>query len=342
MPNYADSVLAKAQVMYNERMQSAEMRQKPSSTLMTLLKNTNFLIPDIRPLRDREDRATNAYLKNRAARSLTASRDANHTGAVADSTEVPITFDTYTDKFATSLKRSDNNVFSDAEILSHEIENSFINLHEGIETALVTWLDTNKNTVSAPPSGSIKRAPFNATNDVYEVAAADSDEYWNIIKSIFKQEKYPSGMIDVVTDSLLASTGDFKANQGTGNSENLGFQFSGLSVMESIEVSDSNYLDGISFAMPMGMTGIIDWTPKQNRQGKGDFESYVGGFSTITDPLTGLSFAIHGYSERGDTDGNNGNSQDVITQWEMSIDLSPQFAPQSTAGATPIFAVGQI
>lgn len=342
MADYAASVLAKAQVMYNERMQSAEMRQKPSSTLMTLLKNTNFLIPDIRPLRDREDRATNAYLKNRASRALTASRTATHNGSVADSTEVPITFDTYTDKFATSLKRADNNVFSDAEILSHEIENAMINLHEGIETALVTWLDTNKNTVSAPPSGAIARAPFNVTNDVYEVAGADADEYWNIIKSIFRQEKYSVGQIDVVTDSLLSSTGDFKANQGTGNSENLGFQFAGLSVMESIEVADVNYANGISFAMPMGMTGIVDWIPKQNRQGWGEFDSYVGGFSTITDPLTGLNFAVHGYSDRGDTSATNGNEQDVITQWEISIDLSPQFAPQSTAGATPIFAVGQL
>jgi hypothetical protein len=342
MADYAASVFAKAQTILNERFQAAEMRQKPSAVLMTLLKNTNFLIPDIRGLRDREDRATKTYLKNRASRALTNSRTASRSGAVADSTEVDIAFTTYTDGFATSLKRGDNNMFNDATQLAHEMENSIINLHEGIETALVTWLDANKTTASNPPSGALKRATFNGTNDVYEIAGADSDEYWHIMKSIFRQEKYSVGTLDVVTDSLLASTGEFSSQQGQGNSTNLGFQFSGLSVMESIEVNDSNYANGISFAMPTGMTGIIDWIPKQNRQGKGDFDSYLGGFSTMTDPMTGLTFAVHGYTERADTSATNGNTQDEVTQWEISVDLSPQKAPLTAAGESPIFAIGQL
>ncbi len=342
MADYAASVLNKAQTVLNERFQSAEMRMKPSATLMMMLKNRNFLIPDIRALRTKEERPLKTYLKNRAARSLTNSRLFNHTGANSDSTEVDIAFTPYVDKFATSLKRADNNVFSDAEILAHEIENAFINLHEGIETVLVTFLDTNKNQVSAPPSAALKRATFNGTNDTYEIGAGDSDEYWHIIKSIFRQEKYSTGLIDIITDSLLFSTGDFKAQQGQGNSENLGFQFSGMNISESIEVADGNYLNGISFAWPTGLVGLIDWIPQQNRNGKGNFDSVLGGYSTIIDPMTGLSFAIHGYTERGDTSAAEGDTQDEVTEWEISLDLSPQVAPLTTATATPIFAVGQI
>lgn len=342
MPNYAASVLAKAQVMLNERFQQAEMRQKPSSALMMLLKNRNFLIPDLRDLRLREDRPTNAYLKNRATRAVTNSRTHNHVGAAADSTEVDITYDTYTDVAQTTLKRADNNVFADAEILSHELENMIINLHEGIETAMVTWLDTNKNQVSAPPSGAIKRATFNAANDVYEIAAGDADEYLNITKSIFRQEKYQGGFFDILMDSLLYSTHEFKANQGNGNSTNLSFQFQGFEARESVELADGNYANGISFAAPVGMTGILDWIPPVNRRGEGDMMSVLGGYGTVIDPMTGLEFALHAYTERGDTSGANGNTQDNVTEWELSIDLSPQFAPISTANQTPIFAIGQI
>lgn len=342
MPNYGASVLAKAQVMLNQRFQQAEMRMKPSSTFMMLLKNRNFLVPDLKELRTREDRPTKAYLKNRAQRAAGSTRTHNHTGAVADSTEIDITYDTYSDVFQTSLKRADNNLLSDAEILSHEIENAFINLHESIETALVAWLDTNKNQVSAPPSGTLKRATFNATNDVYEIASGDSDEFISIMKSVFRQEKYSSGMFDGVFDSTLVSRDEFKANQGTGNSTNLGYQYMGIDVMESIEISDANYLNGLGFAWPMGMAGILDWIPRQNRSGKGDFETVLGGFGSITDPMTGLQFAVHGYTERGDTSASNGNSQDEITEWEVSIDLSPNYAEITTANQTPIFAFGQL
>ena len=342
MPNYAASVLAKAQVMLNERFQQAEMRQKPSSVFMMLLKNRDFLIPDLRDLRTREDRPTSAYLKNRASRALGGSRTHNHTGAAADSTEIPILYDTYTDVAQTTLKRGDNNLFADAEILSHELENMFINLHEGIETALVTWLDTNKNQVSAPPSGTLKRATFNAANDVYEVASANADEYLNIAKSIFRQEKYQGGLFDAIIDSNLYSVQEKQANQGQNNSTNLSFQFVGIEGRESIEVDDANYANGLSFFAPMGMTGILDWVPPVNRRGKGDFESVLGGFSTVIDPMTGLPFALHAYTERGDTSGANGSAQDEVTEWELSIDLSPQYAPISTANQTPIFAIGQL
>jgi len=341
MANYAASVLAKAQVLLDERFQAAEMRQKPSATLMQLRKSSEFLTPDLKELRVREDRPTKAYLKNRAARALTAARLATHSGAIADSTEVDIAYTTYADKFSTSLKRGDNNIFRDAEIMAHEIENALINLHEGIESDLITYLDANKQTASSKATA-IERAPFSVVNGVYEIAAGDADQYYHIIKSIFRQEKYPTGMIDVISSSGLVSLGQFAAQQGQGNSSNLGFQFAGLDIAESIELLDANYTNGISFAYPMGMAGILDWIPTQNRAGKGDFDSVLGGFGSIVDPMTGMSIALHGYTERADTSATNGNTQDEVTQWEMSIDLSPQKAPLTAAGQSPIFAIGQL
>lgn len=340
MADYAASVLAKAQMMVNDRFQAAEMRMKPSAGLDLLRKNTDFLVPQIQVLRDREDRPTKAYLKNRTSRAAGSTRTHNHTGNRADSTEVDIAFTTYSDRFSTSLKRGDNNLLTNAEILAHEIDNALMNLHESIETAVVAWLDTNKNQVSAPPSGALRRATFNATNDVYEIALTEIDEFWNIMQSVAMQEKYP-GQLEVLADSLLTSKGRFQANQGTGNSTNLGFQFAGVNVNESIELADAtNYNNGLAYAFPVGMAGVLDWIPKQNRAGKGNFDSVLGGYGTIVDPMTGLTLAVHGYTERADTSGSNGNAQDEVTEWEISVDLSFQKAPITTANQTPILAFG--
>lgn len=344
MANYGASVLQKAQVMLNDRFSSAEMRTKPSSILMMLLKNRDFLIPDLAQLRDREDRATSTYIKNRAQRTLLNARSHNHSGAVADSTEVAINYTTYADVAQTSLKRADNNLFNDAEILSHEIENMLINLHEGIESDLVQWLDTVKTQASNPPAGSLKRATFNATTNVYEVAAGNADEYLSIAKSIFRQEKFGGGLFDAIIDSGLYTVQEKQANQGAGNSTNLSFQFSGVEARESIEISDGTYTNGLGYFVPQGMAGIIDWIPPVNKAGKGDFQSVLGGFSTIVDPMTGLTFGLHGYTERGDTSAANGNVQDEVTEWELSLDLSPQHAPivTNTSGQSPIFAIAQL
>lgn len=339
MANFTDSVLVKTQTLLDQRANKAELRYKPSAALMMLLKNRDFLIPNVKELKTRDDHPTKAYLKNRNSRALGSARAHDHSGAASDTTEVDVSFTTYSDKFQTTLKKSDYNVLSAAEILALEVENAMLNMYEGIETAMLSWLGTNKTTVSNPPSGSLKNGTFNATNDVFEIAASEEDKFWLRMKSIMRQHKY-RGLLDVVADSKLVSDGEFLAQQGQGNSTNLGFQFSGIDVAESIELSDGDYANGVAYAFEQGTAGILDWIPRQNREGHGDMESYVGGYGTIVEPLTGLEFAVHAYRDRADTSGANGQTQDVVQEWEVSIDLSPQAAPISVANETPIYLFG--
>ncbi|MNT64624.1 hypothetical protein D3C72_2025390 [compost metagenome] len=64
----------------------------------------------------------------------------------------------------------------------------------------------------------------------------------------------------------------------------------------------------------------------------------------MTDPFgTGLEFAVHGYSQRADTSGVNGDTQDVVMEFEVSIDLSPKVAPLSQAATeTIVYQVSQL
>lgn len=58
----------------------------------------------------------------------------------------------------------------------------------------------------------------------------------------------------------------------------------------------------------------------------------------LLNPTDGLQYAVHSYEERADGTSVNGQKQDVITQTEISIDLSFNHAPDSTATRTPLMA----
>jgi len=152
-------------------------------------------------------------------------------------------------------------------------------------------------------------------------------------------QNYYTGEIDVIADPIAYANAEYQSAQGAGNATNSGFQFNGMNIVLSNELADATYVGAdVVLAMQRGSFGLIPWIPKQNREGFGDYNSYVGGFGVINDPWgLGLTFAVHGYSNRADTSASNGNAQDVLMEFEVSLDLASAVAPLSTATETPIF-----
>ena len=62
----------------------------------------------------------------------------------------------------------------------------------------------------------------------------------------------------------------------------------------------------------------------------------------MRDPISGLTFAIHAYQQRANTAAQNGNTQDVVMEFEVSIDISPNVAPLSTANESVVFQIAQV
>ncbi|WP_431129747.1 hypothetical protein [Flagellimonas flava] len=338
MANYAASVLAEAQLILAERFAAPEKRLKSPGVFGAFRKNTDIAIPNVGSLRTKEERPENGYFFNRAKRSVITSRTYDHTGTVADSTEVAFSWATYGDKAQTSLKRSDNNVFADAQILANELENMFKNIYEGIDGAALTYLGTNKTTVN----GATKNGVFDATNDVFEIATANIARFIQHGKSMLRQNYY-SGSADAILDPALFLEAEHYLNQGSGNSVNTAYQASlGAQIWEAIGLSDANYPIGAGYFVPEGTIGVVDWIPRQNREGKGDFDSVLGGYGSIVDPISGLTFAVHSYAQRADTSASGGDTQDEVQEWEISVDLSFNKAPLTAAGETTIFEVGII
>lgn len=338
MANFDTGNLVTAQTIINKKYAAPEMRMKPSPAFAMLLQNTGFIGEDVTTLRTRDDRPVEVHLLSRTKRLSGSSRTHNHTGALDDSMKVTPTWITKSDKTAISLKLLDKSVHDFNTVLANKLEQCMMNIIEDEETAAIAYLQSQRTQFSAP----LTIGAFNAANDTFEITGS-SDYFFQQLKSIFRQNKH-SVQLDVIADSIMASHGEFLANQGTGNSTNTGFQFSSLNVAESIELADVNYTKGLVIAMPHDTVGALTWIPKQNRLGVGDYNSYVGGYGVMNDPWgLGLTFAVHGYAQRADTSATNGDRQDVIMEFELSLDTSFNKAPLSGgAGESVIYQVAQL
>jgi len=321
MANFDVSNLLTAQTMVNKKYEKAELRMKPAPAFGLLTANSDFLLVGAETLRTREDRSIEAHLFARTKRAAGSTRVYNHTGTINDSQKVTLSWTTGSDKFAISLKLLDKSLFDFNQVLANKFEQACMNVLESKETEAIAYLRAQRATQQP---AAMKGGTFNAANDAVEVDAANATSFYQRIRSIMRQN-YFQGVQDVIVDPLMQIAFEHQAAQGGSNNTNLQYQFPGLNIRESVELADSNYEAGIGLAFPAGSVGALNWIPKQNRSGWGDYNSYVGGYGTFS--FMGYTFAVHGYALRADTSAANGDTQDVQMEFEVSFDSSFNKSP---------------
>lgn len=336
MANYTPSNLVNAQAILQGQFQAQELRYRDPVTFKSIIMTSSIMFPDHKEIRTREDRTVDAKFNLRTSRALGSARAAAHTGAKGDSSTLTPSWTPRSDVFKTSLKTADNNIYTAEQMLSNELSNVFANFAEGLETISTAFINTNRSGVNT----STQEGTFDAANDVFEIAVANIDRALQITKSVMRTNNH-AGAYDIYCDNIAFNLFEQQAFQGAGNSTNLGFNFGGVDFVNSVELGalaaavDATYVNGYWVAVPKGAVGMLDWIPTQNRMGIVTKENMYG---TIINPIDGLSYALHSYEEREDSAGTNGETQDVKTEWEISIDTAFEVAPDSTAGDTPLKA----
>jgi hypothetical protein len=335
MANYLPSNLAKAQARLLQRFGSADKRFRDPAVHKLFLRNAEIMFPDYTSLRTREDRTVEAYYKEQTTRALGTGRSHNHTGTHGDSGVLTPAWTTYNDKFAISLKQGDNNVYTYEEMFMNEIENVVRNFMRGLETLAATYLFNNRSGVNVATA----EGTFNGVNDVFEVAIANIDRFLQIAITTMDVNEYQGMRYYVVCDTIMWNRLNFQFNQGSANSENLSFQFGGVEIIHSPDLSGLatglGYTQGFMCLIAEGMIGGLPWIPIQNRAGVSTKENEYG---AILNPNDSVQYAIHSYEERADGTATNGYTQDVLSQYEISLDMAYEHAPLSTANETPIQA----
>jgi hypothetical protein len=206
-------------------------------------------------------------------------------------------------------------------------ENS--NFAEDTETLASTYAHANRSGVNiAPVDGS-----FDSTNDVFEIQDNLEKEAVNISKIVMKINKLNTANLVCFCDSISYRKFEFYANQGTGNSVNTSFQYSGVNFVHSVGLDAlfgaMGYDLGAWIIAPAGTFGVMDWTPKQNREGF--VEPGIAQYGVINNPLLGINHGFHMYAERSDAQASGGYYQDVNYEWQFTTMLGFVKAPLTTA-----------
>lgn len=341
MANYTASALLSAQARFIPQWEQAETRRKQNPALMLALKNTNVTIPGHQELRKKDTRPVKAYIKTKRAASAATTKSHNHSGTKADSAEVTLAWVSFVEKFAIQLKQGQSNIMPYVEQLAHEMTESARNIHDRAGTASLAYLQSNRNQVASVSTGGT--GSWNNSNFALEIAAADDKRFMQNVASFMRKNNY-RGQYDILLDSKQYRDVQFQLQQGTANNTNLSWQAQDFAtIAETTEDIDANYTNGSALVMPSSSFAGLPWNDPTNLAGKGDYDSYNGGFGVVQDPLgSGLLFDFHAYTERNDGSSFGGGVQDEILQAEMTLTIGWVLPPITTANDSVVFEIAQM
>jgi hypothetical protein len=336
MANRVTSNLVKAQAKLLNAFQASELRFRYPATYLALRAMAPVMFPNYDVLRTREDRTVETNYAARTSRALGSARTHNHTGTKGDTALMTPTWATYDDKFNMSLKQADNSLYNEDEQMFQEMSNVIGNFMEGYETAATAYLFNNRSGVNVATA----EGTFDAVDDAFEIVEAKESRAIQITKIAMNANKYPDGYT-VFCDSISYAKFEYQAAQGISNATNLSFQFNGVTFVHSVGLGAlaaglvSAYAKGFWIVVPNGTVATLPWIPKQNRQG---VETKENVYSNVLNPIDMETYAVHSYETRADDSANNGYTQDVVTQYQISQDLAFVKAPLTTASETTILA----
>ena len=345
MAKFNDAQLTKYQARISQMFQAGDLRFRIPAVFNSFRESTEIMIPSHNEIKNAAKRTTGEvnYFK-RTLRALGLSGEAHdHTGAKGDSGVLVPAWTTYDDKFYYSIKQANGSVWTlDDEILS-ELTNVFTNFAEGLEEAAATYLHVNRSGVNVYD----RQGQFNSVNDVFEITVVNSSvldtgyRIIQIIKSAMEANKWRGGSYVAYCDTIFFDKMQALAANGSGNSINTSFQFSGVEFVKSVELdakgvdADATYINGYCIVAQKGSLAVLDWIPIQNRQG---IVTWVNKYGTLVDPNTGLLLATHSYEARADEVSNVGDRQDVKVETQVFTSLSFNHAPLSVLNETPMMA----
>lgn len=337
MANYTLANLVKAQIKIAGEFATNDQRYRDPAVFKLYLQGAEQFFPSYKTLKTSDTRQVEAnYFKRTAQALVTTGRAHNHTGTGGDSGVLLLSWTTYSTTFSMTLKQADTSIYSWQEEFNNEIRNKVIDFANGLDTIAGAYTFDNRTGVN---TASVKGA-FDATNDVYEIPVANKDEVGTIAKIVADVNAY-KGALDIVCDSYLYSDVLKLANQGAGNATNTSFQFLNMNFVHDPAMGaravalDATYTKGFGVIIPRGHVACVNWIPTQNRTG---VETTVNMYGALLNPVDGLQYAVHSYETRADGTAVNGQKQDVLTETQISIDLSFNHAPDSTADRTPLMA----
>lgn len=335
MANYTSSVLVDAIGILQERFAAKEFRRPLYGAHQLFLKDRDYSIPNLEEIRLSENRTTTTKYLTRVTPDVGSSRTCSPTASYGDSGTLDLSWNTYSSTAQISDKMHRNNYFAPEKALAAQLEGCFREIHDDIEAALVAYLELYKSGVNG---GDDWMGSFDSTNDIYEIANSNINNYYEYMTTVMKENKYYGPYMAVQNVSAQALI-DYQRAQGSANSTNLLYNYGDLEFLASHSVTTSSDYKVISYVAEPSTVAMLDWIPGINRSGD---QTGAGEKWTFMDDLFGfpIQFAVFEKTSCGDTSDYGGATQDKLHLWEVSVDVALARAPISTASEEAIFKFG--
>jgi hypothetical protein len=350
MANLALSILNIGQAKVTAKNQEPEQRRKIPTVLGLALQNQEFSIPDAATLRTSPLRPVQIYFKKDIAAGSGTTKSYNHTGTFGDSGYVTVTYVSVVETCGIPLKIGANNVYTYQDVFDNQYEMMWKNVEDRLDNAGLAFLYANRTQLSTgvmnPLLQSAGLTGWNGTTYALEIPDTQKQLFLQKVKDAMFARNYRSE-IDVVADIQSGSNFENYMNQGSGNQNNLSWQFTGVNLSRSAAVLDTNYTAGSVFAMPKGIFAGLNWNEMLNRTGlpNPDMGGTIGMVGTQVSPRgSGLVADISMYTQRADTSANTtgGSTQDFVLQTELTGTIGFVTAPLSLASDSPIMEISQL
>lgn len=348
MANYTASILAKGQAKITAQFQAPEIRAQMPTVMGMALQNQHISIPDAQELRKSPLRPVDVNFFTNIAPGTATAKAALHTGTIADSSVINVTYVQTVETFSLPAKLADNNIFAYQELFNNQYEQKWRNLRTRQDNAALAYLYAHRcqltSAVVNARAASANAGTWNQTNFAEEIDNTNQKLFMQYLKS-FMAAQYYTGPYDVLSDLQIARGFEYEKNQGSSNANNFSFQFGNASVYTTQNVIDPAYTLGAALVMPKGTFAGLNWNEALNRRGWGtDPNSSLGIVGTIGDPMgSGATADISIYSQRADTSSNTtgGSTQDFVDQYELTLTIGYVTPPLSLVGDSAVFEVAQ-
>lgn len=336
---YSPSNLVTGQAKLDDMFSEGALKEIDPVTFKAFRKNTEIMIPSHKLLRTREDRPLAAYYKLRTLRNLANGRSYNATGNTGTSAALVPSFTIWSDTMSTSIKLMDDNVFSWEEMYANEMRNIVLNFSAGNEKTATQFAFNNRSSVNI----AVAEGAWNATNNVFEIQeSVVGNRQMMITNSMMAENKWTGWPLTVFCDTISFNKFAFAAQQGASNFENTSFQYMGKTYIMSLELTAMaqglGYNKGFWLAIPDGLFAVLDWIPRQNREGV-NMPPYK--YYTLNNPIDGLDYAAYEWYIGTDSF-TNSVSNDIQLNYQVSVDLAFEFAPLTNPAESPCQAVALV
>ncbi|MCP5079073.1 MAG: hypothetical protein GY951_13585, partial [Psychromonas sp.] len=226
MANFSESNLQKGMVNVTKALMHKGEFRMPDTAVISSAINAIAVNPLTGALRTREDRSVSTYMPVKAAASTATERTHNGSFARNTSIETAVAWNSHVSGFSISDKQLDNNSFSYEDAFQTGFLGAAQDVMAKAETKFIASLVAAKSQVNA---GGINGTFIPATHTM-DIALAQKDLFFHNLHTNLKVNKY-RGTPTVIVDSLASITAGHQANQGTGNSTNLGYQYMGMNIV---------------------------------------------------------------------------------------------------------------